>query len=72
MCKHCEGSWPVDYVQADVPAMDVQIVIEDVETRGGGVATHMVVFHQFNDDEARFKIKYCPMCGRRLTALREG
>ena len=36
MCKHCEGSWPVDYVQADVPAMDVQIVIEDVETRGGG------------------------------------
>ena len=46
--------------------MDVQIVIEDVGTRSGGVATHMVVFNQFNDDEARFKINCCPMCGRRL------
>lgn len=67
MCKHCEGSWPIDYLQADVPTMDVQMVIEDVEiVPSGRELTHLVVYNQISDDEACFRIEYCPMCGRKL------
>lgn len=67
MCRHCEENWPIDYLQADVPTMDVQMIIEDVEiVPSGRELTHLVVYNQISDDEARFLIKYCPMCGRKL------
>lgn len=67
MGRHCEDGWPVDYLQADVPAMDVQMVVEEAEiVPSGRELAHLVVYNQISDDEARFKIKYCPMCGRRL------
>lgn len=67
MCRHCEENWPIDYMQADVPTMDVQMAIEEFELvpSGKGLA-HLVVYNQISDDEARFRIKYCPMCGRKL------
>lgn len=72
MCRHCEEGWPVDYLQADVPAMDVQMTVEDVEiVPSGRKLAHLVVCNQISDDEARFKIKYCPMCGRRLKGERK-
>lgn len=67
MCKHCEENWPIDYLQADVPTMDVQMIIKDVEiVPSGRQLTHLVVYNQLSYDEARFRIKYCPMCGRKL------
>lgn len=67
MCRHCEDGWPVDYLQADVPAMDVQMIVEDAEiVPSGRELAHLVVCNQISDDEARFKINYCPMCGRKL------
>lgn len=67
MCRYCEENWPIDYLQADVPTMDVQMIIEDVEiVPSGRELTHLVVYNQISDDEARFRIKYCPMCGRKL------
>lgn len=67
MCRHCEENWPIYCLQADVPAMDVEMIVEDVEiVPSGRELTHLVVYNQISDDEARFKIKYCPMCGRKL------
>ena len=67
MCRHCEESRPIDFLQADVPAMDVKMIVEDVEIAPSGRGlTHLVACNQASDDEARFRVEYCPMCGRRL------
>ena len=43
------------------------MIIEDVEiVPSGRQLTHLVVYNQLSYDEARFRIKYCPMCGRKL------
>ena len=67
MCRFCEGMMPKTPAVADVPGMDVEMFLEPwviVASRESG--TDLVVANVLTDDEARFQIYYCPMCGRKL------
>lgn len=67
MCGFCEDMMPKTPAVADFPGMDVEIFLEpwfNVDSKSSGI--DLVVANVLTDDEARFKIGYCPMCGRRL------
>ena len=67
MCGFCEDMMPKTPVCADVPGMDVEMFLEPwVSIDSGRSWIDLVVANVLTDDEARFKIDYCPMCGRRL------
>ena len=67
MCKFCDSGFPLFPSLADVPEMDVEMMVErweDVDTGKRGVS--LVVFRVDSDLEARFKAAYCPVCGCKL------
>ena len=69
MCKFCEENQPVTPFEADVPRMDEVEMFADaafnLDTKRR--VNYLVVYDYKTDDEALFKIRFCPMCGRKLT-----
>lgn len=66
-CEHCEDMMPMTPVSADVPGMDVEMYLErfyDLDT--GERPVRLVVVNNRTEEEAEFKVNFCPMCGRRL------
>lgn len=67
MCDFCEYESPAFPSVADYPDLDVEMYIEpfvNIDTKRHGM--DLVVYKIATDSEARFKISYCPMCGRKL------
>lgn len=67
MCKYCEEEWPMTPCVADVPGMDIEMLLEaafniDAKER----MTYLVISNVRTLDEARFMVANCPMCGRKL------
>lgn len=67
MCEFCESETAVSPISADVPAMDVYASVDAVVDRDTGKRLWvMEVVNIITDDDAVFRIEYCPMCGRKL------
>lgn len=67
MCYYCDDpGYILTPSVADVPEMDVEAVVEVGVSERGSVGTLAVYRADATDKEAVFKIRYCPMCGRRL------
>ena len=67
MCDFCDNGFPLSPSVADVPEMDVEMMVERWENIGTGKkGVSLVVFRADSDHEARFKAAYCPVCGRAL------
>ena len=67
MCEFCEDMMPMTPSSADVPEMDVELYLErfyNLDT--GERPVRLVAISNVTDKEAEFKIRYCPMCGRKL------
>lgn len=61
MCEYCETADSFSFQSADPTFYDAYAQIED-----GPRSSYFVVYDSASNDEVRFKIRYCPMCGRRL------
>ena len=61
MCCVCETSDIFGPSISDPEFFNALAQIED-----GSRSSYFVVYDSATDDEAKFRIKYCPMCGRRL------
>ena len=67
MCEFCEDRMPQTPGVADVPGMDAEIFLESwVNVDSGKRGIDLVVANVTSGVEARFKVAYCPLCGRRL------
>ena len=67
MREFCEDGMPQTPGVADVPGMDVEMFLEPwVDIDSGKRGIDLVVANVTTGDEARFKVAYCPMCGRKL------
>lgn len=68
-CPFCEDDQPVSPRFCDSPGMDVEVYMIGVvgaDRDGNGVNFTDLVIENDDGDEARFKINYCPFCGRKL------
>lgn len=68
-CPFCEGNRTVFPRFCDVPDMDVEaymIGVVGVDRGGSKVRFTDLVIENNDGDEARFKIDFCPFCGRKL------
>ena len=68
-CPFCEGNRSASPRLCDVPDMDVEAYMIDVvgvDRDGNKVSFTDLVIENNYGDEARFKIDYCPFCGRKL------
>lgn len=61
MCCVCESSDSISPHSADPEFYNDYAQIED-----GPRSSYFVVYDSWSNEEVRFKIRYCPMCGRRL------
>ena len=61
MCCVCETAESFGPRVSDPEFFKAYAQIEDVPT-----VSDFVVYNAGSDEEVRFKIRYCPMCGRRL------
>lgn len=61
MCCVCETADSFGFHSADPEFYNAYGQIED-----GPRSSYFVVYDSATDDEVRFKIRYCPMCGRKL------
>ena len=66
MCKYCEETNLISPIYVESDAIDVLAIIDPVRLSSGKRAYQFCVYHAHTDEEARFAINYCPMCGRRL------
>lgn len=66
MCCVCETADSFGSRVSDPEFFEAYARIED-----GPCVSDFVVYDAARDDEVRFQIRYCPMCGRRLTERRE-
>ena len=67
MCDFCEFGVPGWPSSADVPEMDVTMELERwQDITSGKSGTSLVVYKEAADAEARFDVKYCPICGKAL------
>ena len=62
MCCVCETADSFGPRVADPEFFSAYAQIED-----GPRVSDFVVYDSASDEEVRFKIRYCPMCGRKLT-----
>ena len=62
MCYVCESG---DYFGASVSDPEFFNAYGQIED--GPRSSYFVVYDSATDDEVRFKIRFCPMCGRKLT-----
>lgn len=70
-CPFCEGNRSASPRLCDVPDMDVEAYMIDVvgvDRDGNKVSFTDLVIENNDGDEARFKIDYCPFCGRKLVS----
>lgn len=70
-CPFCEGDWPVSPRFCDAPDMDVEaymIGVVSFNRDGNKVRFTDLVIENRHGDEARFRINYCPFCGRKLVS----
>lgn len=61
MCCVCETSDVFSPSISDPEFFNALAQIED-----GPLSSYFVVYDSASDEEARFKIHFCPMCGRKL------
>ncbi len=61
MCCLCETADSFGPRVSDQEFFGVYAQIED-----GPIVSDFVVYDPASDEEVRFHIRYCPMCGRRL------
>ncbi len=61
MCCVCVSGYDFGPSVSDPEFFNAYAQIED-----GPLSSYFVVYDSATDDEVRFKIRYCPMCGRRL------
>ena len=61
MCCVCESGDDFGPSASDPEFFNAYGQIED-----GTRSSYFVVYDSATDDEVRFKIRFCPMCGRRL------
>lgn len=62
MCCVCESGDDFGHSVSDPEFFNAYGQIED-----GPLSSYFVVYDSATDDEVRFKIRFCPMCGRKLT-----
>ena len=70
-CPFCDGNRSASPRFCDVPDMDVEaymIGVVGVDRGGNKVGFTDLVIENNDGDEARFKIDYCPFCGRKLVS----
>ena len=61
MCCVCESSDDFWSSVSDPEFFNAYGQIED-----GPYSSYFVIYDSATDDEVKFKIRYCPMCGRKL------
>lgn len=67
MCWFCEDMMHKTPFVADVPGMDVEMFLEPwFNVDSGRDGASLVVANVLTDEEAQFKVDYCPLCGRKL------
>ena len=67
MCEYCEDMMPMTPTSADVPGMDVEMYLERFyDLDSGERPVRLVAVNNVTEEEAEFRVNYCPMCGRRL------
>lgn len=70
-CPFCEGDWPVSPRFCDAPYMDVEayaLSVVSFNRNGNKVSFTDLVIGNRHGYEARFRINYCPFCGRKLVS----
>lgn len=67
MCEFCRGEVTETPTVADVPGMDVEMSIDTcIDVRTGELVSYLVIENVRTYDEARLKVLYCPLCGRKI------
>ena len=67
MCEFCSGAVTATPAVADVPGMDVEMSIETfIDVSTGKLVAYLVIENVRTYDEARLKVLYCPLCGRKI------